>query len=471
MWLGVLGSIRERITTQQFETWFRGVRPLRCTAETIELTVANPFSKEWLRKKYAEIILRAAEKVTGGRRPTLKIRVREPEEGRGGAGSAVSRLEVPSLAGGEVASGPQAAAEPAKDRRPPAPEVSASPSSNLNPAYRFDTFVTGSSNRLGVAAARSIAEGRTKGYNPLYIHGGIGLGKTHLLQSIAHAINSAPGSRRALYVSCEEFLNHFISAVERQELDAFRRRYRRVDVLIVDDVHLLSQKERTQEEFLHTFNHLYESGRQIVLAGDAEPGCVPFLAERLVSRFRWGLVCPLEAPEISTRLGIAQAKAEALGARLPDEVLRFIAENVRASVRELEGAVTRVVGHASLAEVPPSLELARDVLKDVVSANRRHVSVDDIVAVVTERFGVRLAELQSKRRTQSIVVPRQLCMYLVRRLTGNSLEAIGGYFGGRDHSTVHYALNRVEGRLKKDPGFQALSEEILQAIMRKVEGS
>jgi chromosomal replication initiator protein len=377
----------------------------------------------------------------------------------------LARKSVEASTGGERNG---VTAEPAS--RPAAVEerTVAAPVSHLNPEFRFETFITGPSNRLPWAATRTIIEGESRSYNPLYIHGGVGLGKTHLLQAVTGALAEKKRSG-ILYVPCEQFINHFIAAVEKHGLEAFRQRYRNCDALIVDDVHLLAQKERTQEEFLHTFNTLYNGGRQIILSGDTEPGSVAGLSERLASRFKWGLVCELGSPEFATRESIVRAKAQRLEQPLPEEVVRFVAESVRASVRELEGAVTRVVGHAALSEVPPSLDLAQTVLKDVVISNRRRVTIENIAAVITERYGVRLSELQGKRRTQAIVVPRQLCMYLARRLTGKSLETIGGYFGGRDHSTVLYAVDRIRVKLQKDGSFNTLVEDITGEVLRRID--
>ena len=458
-WSNTLAAIKEKVTPQQFETWFRGIEAGHCDPDTMELSVTSVFKRDWLRTRYIDVIVRAAEQI-GGRRPKVTIDIRPGAEGEETPGQDLERLAMEGLrANGSVLRIPEPIEAP---REVPTPY--------LNPQYRFDTFVVGPNSQLPWAAAQTVVEPKGRRYNPIFIHGGVGLGKTHLLQSIAHAAEETSDKTRVLYVPCEHFINHFISAVDAQELEPFRARYRNVDVLVVDDVHLLAQKERSQEEFLHTFNALQGGDKQIILSADAEPGAIPFLSDRLSSRFRGGLVCSLENPDTATRLAIATAKATRMEVEVPDEVLRFVAENVCTNVRELEGALNRVIGHATLADQPVSLELARQVLKDVVSRNRRRVTIEHIAEVVTRAYGVRLAELQGKRRTQAIVVPRQICMYIARRLTGLSLENIGGYFGGRDHSTVLYAVDKTREKAERDPGFRGHLEDLTAEVIRQVDG-
>ena len=320
----------------------------------------------------------------------------------------------------------------------------------LNPGYRFDTFVVGPCNRFAHAAAVGVSESPGKTYNPFFIHGNVGLGKTHLMQSLCHALLERDPSVRILYLSCETFVNHFISALENGDLHEFRNKYRNVDVLVVDDIHLLANKERTQEEFFHTFNTLYNAGKQIVLSSDSPPKDIPTLQGRLVSRFKWGLVTEMEPPCYETRMAILKRKSRERGRELPDDVARLLAERIDTNIRELEGAVTKVIGYAALAGQQVTEELARECLGEFFAKRLGTPSMDDVLNVVTQHFNIRLSDIQSRKRTAAIAYARQVGMYLARRLTRLSLEEIGGYFGGRDHSTVLYAIQKITRMIKSD---------------------
>jgi chromosomal replication initiator protein len=314
---------------------------------------------------------------------------------------------------------------------------------DLNGRFQFDHFVVGPCNRLAHAAAVGVSERPGTLYNPFFLHGSVGLGKTHLQQALCHALLERDPGTRILYLSCETFVNHFIGALENGDLQKFRNKYRSIDVLVVDDIHLLANKERTQEEFFHTFNTLYNAGKQIVLSSDSPPKEIPTLQERLVSRFKWGLVAEIEKPCYETRMAILKRKSKDRGQELPDEVARVLAERIDTNIRELEGAVTKLIGYAGLCGKPLDVELATECLRDVFSVRRTQPTMDDILKVVTEHFGVKLSDLQSRKRTNAIAFPRQVGMYLARRLTRLSLEEIGGYFGGRDHSTVIHAVQKL----------------------------
>jgi chromosomal replication initiator protein len=320
---------------------------------------------------------------------------------------------------------------------------------SLNPYYRFENYVVGPCNRFAHAACVGVAEQPGKTYNPLFIHGSSGLGKTHMMQSLCHAVLARAPRTRILYLSCETFVNHFISALEHGNLSKFRDKYRNVNVLVVYDIHVLANKERTQEEFFHTFNTLYNSGAQIVLSSDSPPVEIPTLQERLISRFSWGLVTLLEPPCYETRVAIVKRKSRERGRELSDELARFLAERIENNVRELEGAINKLLGFASLSGQEPNLQLARQCLRELFTKQRGLPSIDDILRAVTARYGVKLSDLQSKRRTNAIVVPRQVGMFLARRVTRMSLEEIGHYFGGRDHSTVLYAIDKI-GRVSRE---------------------
>jgi len=335
----------------------------------------------------------------------------------------------------------------------------------LNQEYVFDTFVVGPCNRFAHAAAHGVADRPGDAFNPLFLHGSVGLGKTHLMQAIAHRIRRNNPNVRIAFLSCEEFINHFVGSLQQGSISHFRDRYRKVDVLIVDDIQMLSNKQRTQEEFFHTFNALRAAQKQIVLSSDAPPGEIPDLQERLVSRFKWGLVAEIETPCFETRVAILRRKADRIGIELPDDIANFIAEHVDRNVRELEGTLTHLHALSQLNRLPISLPLARQALGSERNAKmQRVIRMDDILAAVIGHFGVRLADLQSKRRTQSIVYPRQVAMFLARSLTDHSLEEIGGHFGGRDHSTVVYAIEKMERRRRVDGDFASLLAELDRKI-------
>jgi chromosomal replication initiator protein len=321
----------------------------------------------------------------------------------------------------------------------------------LNPDLVFENFVTGPCNRLPHAACIAVAEQPGKAYNPLFIHGGVGLGKTHLLQAVCQKVLERQGESRILYLSCDSFINQFITAVETGEMNQFRYRYRQADVLVIDDIHFLAGRDRTQEEFFHTFNTLYQNHKQIILSADCPPTEIPELEERLVSRFNWGLVARIEKPCYETRVAILQKKARLRGLSLADDVVCYVAAKIETNTRELEGAITKIQGMAMLQEGHIDLDLAKAALGDAATPEQRRVTIQQILDAVTKYYNVRLADLQSKKRHKSIAFPRQVCMYLARQFTPYSLEEIGGYFGGRDHTTVLHAVRTITQDAKDSP--------------------
>jgi len=335
----------------------------------------------------------------------------------------------------------------------------------LSPDYAFEHFVTGPGNRFAHAAAVAVAQSPGQSYNPLFIHGGVGLGKTHLLQATCQTVLQANPRAKICYMSCDTFVNQFMDAVQSGQMHGFRHRYRHVDLLVIDDIHFLAKRDRTQEEFFHTFNTLFQQKKQIVLSSDSPPHEIPELEERLISRFSWGLVTMIEKPCYETRVAIVRKKAEIRDLKVPDDVVCYIAAQIESNTRELEGALTKVCSMANLTEQPLTLDLARRALGDErAAAVGPQTSIQTINDAVTQFYSVKLSDLQSKRRHRSITVPRQLCMYLARRHTGYSLEEIGGYYGGRDHTTVMHAIRSVEERLGQDQRFagqvQSLDEQL-----------
>ncbi|MEM7307143.1 MAG: chromosomal replication initiator protein DnaA [Planctomycetota bacterium] len=459
LWNQVQQALQASIKPQQFETWFRRAAIARADDEEVSLAVHNGFTRDWLEKYYRGEIEQAIGAALGPRRVIIEV---DPE------------ITIAPTAPSAAVDG-AASAEPQGDTRP-SPPMPARPDAAevnlgaggllhssdivLNASYRFDNFVVGPCNRFAHAACVGVAESPGQIYNPLFIHGSVGLGKTHLLQSLCHAILDRDRSSRILYLSCETFVNHFISALENGDLSRFRGKYRNVDLLVVDDIHLLANKERTQEEFFHTFNALYNAGKQIVLSSDSPPVEIPTLQERLVSRFKWGLVTESESPCYETRMAILLRKSRERGRQLPEDVARLLAERIDSNIRELEGAVTKLIGFASLSGRPIDVELVRHCLRDLFASQRREPTMEDIIRVVTERFGVKLSELQSKRRSNAIAFPRQIGMVLARRMTRMSLEEVGSYFGGRDHSTVLHAVRKIERLVEEDPRTRELVADL-----------
>jgi chromosomal replication initiator protein len=458
-WARILEVLRGSIRREHFETWFRRVALVGLDGVSLTLAVHNAFAREWLLDYYKDELAAATEKALGSAR-AIDIRV-DPERV-----AALSPLRLSGEAAPPIVATVPTPARCALDPAPP--EVADAPGRllgssdvTLNSYYRFDNFVVGPCNRFAHAACVGVAEQPGKTYNPLFIHGNSGLGKTHLMQSLCHNVLERAPRTRILYLSCETFVNHFISALEHGNLSAFRDKYRKVNVLVVDDIHLLANKDKTQEEFFHTFNTLYNAGAQLVLSSDSPPVDIPTLQERLVSRFSWGLVTRLETPCYETRVAILKRKSRERGRELPDDLARFLAERIETNVRALEGAVNKLLGFASLSGQELSLQLARQCLRELFTVQRGQPSIDDILHVVTARYAVKLSDLQSRRRTNAVVVPRQVGMYLARRVTRMSLEEIGHYFGGRDHSTVLYAIEKIAGLCRTDDGVRSTVTELL----------
>lgn len=467
VWCEIQDALRQRVLPEQFETWFRRAT-LRSLADSqVDLAVQNNFSREWLENYYreqveesVELVLGSEWKVTFSVDPELLLQKREsPPEPTQSASIAAPAAQPRKVA---PSTGSPGEAQPVKQGG-----LLWNSDVVLNHKYIFENFVVGPCNRFPHAAAMGVGESPGQLYNPFFLHGSVGLGKTHLLQSICFSILDRWPETRILYLSCETFVNHFINALENGDLATFRHKYRNIDVLVVDDIHLLANKERTQEEFFHTFNTLYNAGKQIVLSSDSPPKDIPTLQERLVSRFKWGLVTEIELPCYETRMAIVKRKSRERGHEIPDDVAQLLAERIETNVRELEGAVNKLIGYAHLTSRSISIELAREALRDVFETRRGEPSMDDIVQIVTEHFGVKLSDLQSKRRTASVTYPRQLAMYLARKVTRHSLEEIGRFFGGRDHSTVLYALERIEARISEDGDSKQLLDRFFERLRSK----
>ena len=478
LWAQVQDALQRRVQREQFETWFRRANLVRIDDREVEVAVQNRFARDWLQNYYVETLEQAVQAVLGVKRrirltvdPELAVPVRPAPSPSMPTAHVESTVPATASPGGSAAPTDGSAARGAGSHKSGAGPLDPplSPPGGLlwnsdvvlNPKYTFENFVVGPCNRFGHAAAMGAGEQPGKHYNPFFLHGRVGVGKTHLLQAVCYSILSHWSNARILYLSCETFVNHFIAALENGDLTEFRNKYRQVDVLVVDDIHLLANKERTQEEFFHTFNTLYNAGKQIVLSSDSPPKDIPTLQDRLVSRFKWGMVTEIEPPCYETRMAIVKRKSRDRGFQMPDDVAQLIAEHIDENVRELEGAVTRLMGYSSLIGKPVTVELAREGLADLLHVRRGAPSMDDIIQEVTQHFGVKLSELQSKKRTKSIAYPRQVAMYLARKVTRQSLGEIGGWFGGRDHSTVLYAVDRVSSLMGKEASCKQSVEELL----------
>ena len=461
-WCELQGAIRTRVQREQFETWFRRAALTRADAEIVRLAVQNTFTRDWLRSHYSGQLEQAVEAVFGGPRELQFEVAPELIIDRGEDPAAEEVVDAPpprrAPASAPVAPFPVSPGQRAGDSPP---GLLWDSDIQLNEQYRFDNFVVGPCNRFAHAAAVGVSEAPGKAYNPLFLHGNVGLGKTHLLQSMCHALLVRATAFKILYLSCETFVNHFISALEDGNLATFRHKYRNVDMLVVDDIHILANKERTQEEFFHTFNTLYNAGKQIVLSSDSPPKEIPTLQERLVSRFKWGLVTEIEQPCYETRMAILKRKSKDRGRELPDDVARLLAEHIDTNIRELEGATTRLIGYSTLSKQQITTDLAREVLRDVFNVVHSQPSLEQVVRVVTSHFNVKLTDLQSRKRHNAIAYPRQVAMFLARKITRHSLQEIGGFFGGRDHSTVLYAVEKIQVLSREDPRIRDLLAELL----------
>ncbi len=439
LWHQALAQIQNELPSQAYETWFQPTRAVSSTERSLVVEVPSPFFRDWLTSHYSELIARALHSLASS-----DVRV---EYAIASAESAPVMAGVPAA----VSASPGPAPAPAWPHR----GASAPVPFSLNSRYTFDQFVIGPSNRFAHAAAMAITESPAKVYNPLFLQGGVGLGKTHLMQAIGHRIREKFPQAKCLYLSSEHFTNQLISAIQNRSMAAFRDRFRSVDALLVDDIQFIGGKEATQEAFFHTFNTLYDAHRQIVISGDRSPKELRGVEERLVSRFEWGLVTDVQPPDLETRVAIVRKKAEAQGCLVPDPVTLFIAERVTSNIRELEGALNRVIAYSVLASRTISLSMAQEVLKGVVAESARAVTIEKIQRAVAGHFNISPSDLKGKRRSREVALPRQIAMALSRELTDASLPAIGEAFGGRDHATVLYACRKMakeesqESRLKE----------------------
>ncbi|MGN6797932.1 MAG: chromosomal replication initiator protein DnaA [Gaiellaceae bacterium] len=442
LWNDVSTRLRDALNDTTYSTWFGEVDGEELDGDRFVLAVPNDFTREWIEGHFLDLIRATVRDVAGGERH-VSFQVIETAQPQ-----------------------PAAQAIPAGVTPLPIEVTQRSEATGWNPKYTFDSFVIGSSNRFAHAAALAVAEAPAQAYNPLFIYGHTGLGKTHLLHAIANFVTDHGGGLTCRYVTSETFMNDFINSLRDKRIEGFKTRYRTYDVLLIDDVQFFEHKERIQEEFFHTFNSLYEAGRQIVMSSDRPPRDISTLEDRLRSRFEWGLITDIQPPDLETRIAILRKKVKADQIEIRDpELLTFIASRVSTNIRELEGALTRVVAFASLTGRSLSVDLAQDVLKDVFPQGESvQISIERIQELVCERFSVTHDELTGDRRSQNIVYPRQVAMYLSRELTDSSLPKIGKEFGGRDHTTVIHATSKIARLIREDRSVYNLVQELTARV-------
>ncbi|WP_097028225.1 chromosomal replication initiator protein DnaA [Clostridium peptidivorans] len=444
IWENALTIIKGELTEVSFNTWIKSIVPLKIEADYFYLCVPNDFTKGILSSRYKDLIINALKLITSKRYNVEFI---------------VSTEEVIDLEKSPSNNIPEKSNNIV---------VSDEMSAMLNPKYTFKSFVIGNSNRFAHAASLAVAEAPAKAYNPLFIYGGVGLGKTHLMHAIGHYILDNNPNSKVVYVSSEKFTNELINSIKDDRNVEFRNKYRNIDVLLIDDVQFIAGKERTQEEFFHTFNDLHESNKQIILSSDRPPKEIPTLEDRLRSRFEWGLIADIQAPDFETRMAILKKKADVENLSIPNEVLVYIATKIKSNIRELEGALIRIVAFSSLTNKEISVDLASEALKDIISnKHSKQVTIESIQDIVSSYFNLRVEDFKSARRTRNVAFPRQIAMYLSRKLTDTSLPKIGEAFGGRDHTTVIHAYEKISSSLKEDESLQNAVSELSKKITQK----
>jgi chromosomal replication initiator protein len=436
VWRAALGELQVSLSPANYETWLRDTQLVDVDEQRFRIAVPNGFAKDWLETRYRSLISQTLARIVGYSVQVEFVVASGPTDGGDGGVREGTDGHAP-LNG--------AAAPLSQNVRVEASRVGGEGgATNLNPRYTFANFIVGSANRLGHAASLSVAERPGHAYNPLFLYGGVGLGKTHLMHAIGNQVIARFPRKRVVYATSEKFTNEFITSIQQGKIDEFRARYRRIDLLLIDDIQFIADKERTQEEFFHTFNAIHEDGKQIVLSSDRPPKAILTLEERLRSRFEWGLIADLTAPDLETRIAILRAKAEEGAVPITSDVVEFIARKVVSNVRELEGALNRIVAFASMGNSPISIELAQAVLSNVLyNPKKRQVTPERIAKAVSDYYSVPMEVLQGQKRDKAIVMPRQIAMFLMREETDVSLLRIGAELGGRDHSTVLHACDKI----------------------------
>ena len=433
VWRAALGELQVSLSPANFETWLRDTQLVDVDDQRFRIAVPNGFAKDWLETRYRSLISQTLARIVG-----YSVQVEFTVQGPNGTAAANGTGTAEEANGtGPAVGSPTVRVEPTR-------VGGEGGTTNINPRYTFTNFIVGSANRLAHAASLSVAERPGHAYNPLFLYGGVGLGKTHLMHAIGNQVIAKFPRKRVVYATSEKFTNEFITSIQQGKIDDVRARYRRIDLLLIDDIQFIADKERTQEEFFHTFNAIHEDGKQIVLSSDRPPKAILTLEERLRSRFEWGLIADLTAPDLETRIAILRAKAEEGAVPITSDVIEFIARKVVSNIRELEGALNRIVAYASMGAMPISIELAQAVLSNVLyNPKKRQVTPERIAKAVADYYGVQMEALKGQKRDKAIVTPRQVAMFLMREETDVSLLRIGAELGGRDHSTVLHACDKI----------------------------
>jgi chromosomal replication initiator protein len=432
-WDQIREYLRQKISAESYENWLSGTSFAGAAGDTLFVAVPDRGTRSWLEREYAVLVQGALDDLA---LPVKQIAY-EPVPVRG-----IQEQSITTVESSEVEN-----------------DVG-----NLNPKFTFDSFVVGACNQFAHAAARSVATNPSRSYNPLFLYGGVGMGKTHLMHAIGRELMDKHTSMRVIYTSSERFMNEMIACIRTDRMQHFHQRYREADVLLIDDIQILGSKERTQEEFFHTFNELHDHQKQIVISSDSPPKEIPGLVERLRSRFEWGLLADIQPPDLETKMAILDKKAEAEGVQLPDEVRSFMASKTKSNVRELEGALVKLVAYSSLTGTPIHLQMAQQVLKHLVHVQDRRVTIDSIQKAVAERFQIKQSQLKEKSNTKKVVYPRQVAMYLVKELTDASLPEIGRSFGGKHHTTVIHSINKIDKSRHIDPELNRLLHSLMDSL-------
>ncbi|RCX15564.1 chromosomal replication initiator protein DnaA [Fontibacillus phaseoli] len=437
IWQHILSIINTKLSKPSFDTWFKATKIVSLNDRSIVISAPTTFAVEWLESRYTKLVATTVYEYLG-KHVDVSFVIEES--------SAPEQTQV--------------------YKEPPAPvQAEESVSNMLNPKYTFDTFVIGSGNRFAHAASLAVAEAPARAYNPLFLYGGVGLGKTHLMHAIGHYILEHSPSSKVVYISSEKFTNEFINSIRDNRAESFRNKYRNIDILLIDDIQFIAGKESTQEEFFHTFNALHEERKQIIISSDRPPKEIPTLEERLRSRFEWGLITDIQPPDLETRIAILRKKAKAENLDIPNEAMMYIANQIDTNIRELEGALIRVVAYSSLINQDITTHLAAEALKDIIPSSRpKMITIQDIQQKVGEYYNLRLEDFKARKRTKAIAFPRQIAMYLSRELTDFSLPKIGDAFGGRDHTTVIHAHEKITQLLKVDQDLYKVINNISEKI-------
>ena len=440
LWNAALANIEKKISKPSFDTWLKSTKAHSLQGNLLVITAPNEFARDWLEERYSQLISGILYEITG---EELSVKFIIPQN--------------------QNESENDVALPPKKVKKDD--DHGDFPQGILNQKYTFDTFVIGSGNRFAHAASLAVAEAPAKAYNPLFIYGGVGLGKTHLMHAIGHYVLDHNPAAKVVYLSSEKFTNEFINSIRDNKAENFRNKYRNVDILLIDDIQFLAGKESTQEEFFHTFNALHEESKQIIISSDRPPREIPTLEDRLRSRFEWGLITDITPPDLETRIAILRKKAKAEGLDIPNEVMLYIANQIDSNIRELEGALIRVVAYSSLINKDINADLAAEALKDIIPSSKpKVITIHEIQKVVGEHFSIKLEDFKAKKRTKSVAFPRQIAMYLSRELTDYSLPKIGEEFGGRDHTTVIHAHEKISKLLQADATLQKQMKELHEIL-------